>query len=332
MNPEHPQNQVTRREAIKRTIFFSSALLAPGFLQRLVAQPSADFAKDGFHMLALGDFGTGKQGQFDVARQMAEFAQTLKAPLNCVLALGDNFYVDPTQERFQALFEDMYSKEHLNCPFYACLGNHDYWGSEKIKHGRDKAQAELDYATNNPTSRWKMPHRWYAVELPDSNAPLVKLIYIDTNYSKSALTEQERVDQLAFLDAELKKGTKAPWLWLAGHHPIFSNGDHGDNAGLIERFGPYLKNHPFSMYLSGHDHTLQHLEVEGYNTSFVVSGAGGQDLYNVKQSGRAPFSQKLFGFNHFHITSDYMDVQFIGTDGKRLHGFRRTRDGKMQVI
>jgi len=283
-------------------------------------------------MLALGDFGTGKPAQYDVARQMAEFSKSLNAPLNSVLALGDNFYVDPTKERFKELFEDMYSKEHLNCPFYACLGNHDYWGSKDLPVGRDKAQAQLDYATNNPDSRWKMPGRWYSVELPNPETPLVKLIVIDTNYSKSALTEQERIDQQLFLDAEMQKETKAPWIWLMGHHPIFSNGDHGDNAGLIERFGSFLKTHPISMYLSGHDHTLQHIEVDGYHTSFVVSGAGGQDLYNVKPSERATYTEKIFGFNHMHITSEFMDVQFIGTDGKRLHAFRRTLDGKVQVI
>lgn len=324
---------VSRRDALKRSIFFSTALLSPALLRRALAQEATtQFPADGMHLLAMGDFGTGKPGQVKVAKQMAQFAQKLNTPLNSVLALGDNFYVDPSAENFKKLFEEMYSSKDLNCPFHACLGNHDYYPSKSHKEGRGKAQAQLDYSTQHPDSRWKMPAKWYAVELPSAEAPLVKLIFIDTNYFKGALTEDEKVAQEKFVQEELQKPTTAPWIWLAGHHPFFSNGDHGDNKELITRFGPYLKSHAVSLYLSGHDHTLQHIEVDGYNSSFVVSGAAGQDLYNVKRNARSPYTEKTFGFNHLFVTPQSIEVQYIGTDGGRLHAFRRSLDGKVETI
>ena len=73
---------------------------------------------------------------------------------------------------------------------------------------------QLDYAANNPSSRWKMPNRWYALELPDAKNPLVKIIFLDGNMVEGALTPQEKLGQKRFLEAELKKETRAPWRWM----------------------------------------------------------------------------------------------------------------------
>ena len=118
---------ITRRDAIRKTVCFSSAMLAGNFISRVAAQPKPFPATGGgLHLLALGDFGSANQEQIAVATQMSAYAKDLKAPLAGVLALGDNFYGKFTMERFQSGFEDMYSKQTLNCNFYACLGNHDY--------------------------------------------------------------------------------------------------------------------------------------------------------------------------------------------------------------
>lgn len=332
MKSNQISSPITRRDAIKKTIVFSSGLLSASWLSRLQAkEPLTEFSGKGFHLLALGDFGTGNSHQRAVAKQMAAFSKKLDSPLAGVLALGDNFYGKLMPERFRPHFEEMYSKEDFNCPFYACLGNHDYGPSYDSKQGRPKAQMQLDYAKNNPGSRWKMPAKWYALELPDAKNPLVKIIVLDGNMALGALTPQEKLDQKRFLEAELKKETRAPWRWMVTHFPLFSEtAKRGDNVKFIQLWGEQLKAHPISLYLSGHDHNLQHLEAEGYNTSFVVSGAGGAGLYDVTPSKRG-FSEKILGFTHLHVTPDAVDVQFINVEGKRLHAFRRTLKGKMEI-
>ena len=261
---------------------------------------------------------------------MAAFAKKLKAPLSGVLALGDNFYRWLNPDRFGWGFETMYPSQDLPCPFYALLGNHDYGPKYDSNQGRPKAQMQLDYARDNPASRWKMPAKWYAFELPDPTHPLVKIIYLDSNYFEGALTPQEKLAQQRFLDAELKKPTKAPWLWIAGHHPLFSDGAHGDNPDLAKRFGPALRESTASLYLCGHDHTMQHLEIPDYKASFVVTGGGGADLYNITHRGRG-YAQKVLGFTHLYVAPSGVDVQHVDSEGRCLHSFRRTPDGQMKI-
>jgi tartrate-resistant acid phosphatase type 5 len=325
---------ITRREAIRGAVIFSTGAWAAGHMPGLRADaPQVDFSDDGLHVLALGDYGMkGNADQRAVADRMASFSRSLGAPLAAVLAIGDNFYRKITDKRFETDFEKLYSADDLNCPFYACAGNHDY-GTALYDFQEGKLQLELDYARNNPTSRWKFPAKWYAVELPDAENPLVKIITLDGSYWAGALTPQEKIDQRRWFKAELEKGTKAPWLWVVNHYPLFSECvDRGDNKTLIREWGQLLKEHPVSLCLAGHDHTLQHLQVEGYSTSFIVSGAGGARLYDVHPSKRGFANNRCLGFTHIHATPKRLEVQFINADGERLHAFRRDREGKVDVV
>ena len=206
---------------------------------RAQAAPTTGFADKGIDLLALGDFGTqGDKRQTRVAKAMAEFAGQLDQPLTAVLALGDNFYKKVTPDRFDKHFEKMYSEEHLGCPFYAIAGNHDY-GTAPYDFQPGRLQMSLDYAKNNPTSRFKMPSKWYTLELPSADKPLVKVIMLDGNFWPGALTPQEKIAQRRFFKDELAKETKAPWLWVASHYPMYSqtnkNG-RGDSADHIREW------------------------------------------------------------------------------------------------
>lgn len=327
---------ISRREAIKSTLLFSSGLITAGWAPRLQAQTStpASFGKGGLHVLAVGDYGTNNAEQHKVAGCMNDFAGKLGAPLTAVLALGDNFYGNLRPEQFQTRFEDVYSKQSLPCPFYALLGNHDYGPQYDSNQGRAKADMQLAYARANPRSRWKMPAKWYAFELPLHGKALVKVIYLDGNYFEGALTPQEKLEQKRWLEAEMAKKTDAKWIWMVSHYPVFSDtSSRGDKAGakLLAEWGPYLQDKRVSLYLAGHDHNLQHLKAEGYSPEFIVSGGGGAHRYDVTQSGRG-FSMQTRGFNHIHVTEEKITVQFINPDGQRLHAFERNQAGVTKVL
>jgi tartrate-resistant acid phosphatase type 5 len=327
-----PSAPITRREALRRTVIFSAgALLASRQGIAKSTTPTTKFDGQGIHLLALGDYGTrGNENQTVVAKRMATFAKLLDKPLTAVLALGDNFYKPITHDRFENHFEKMYSTDSLNCPFYACLGNHDY--GPKYDPQQGKSQLELDYAKNNPRSRWKMPAKWYTVHLPAGDKPLVKVIVLDGNYWEGALKPKEKIAQRRFLEAELKNND-APWLWVVNHFPLFSDCTHyAENKPLIREWGPLLKKHPVSLCLSGHAHILQHLKVESYQPSFLVSGGGGAKLYDVKPSHRGYVSNHHLGFNHIHVTPDEINVQFISAEGNCLHHFRRDQGGRVWVV
>lgn len=324
---------ITRREAIRRAVVFSSGAWAAAQFGALQAKEAAASLGDGMHLLALGDYGTnGNEAQTSVAKQMAKFADGLGQPLAAVLALGDNFYSTIKPGRIERQFEEMYSKDSLDCPFYVCAGNHDY-GTASYDYQVGKLAMQLDYAKNNPTSRWKFPSKWYTVELPNAENPLVRMIVLDGSYWEGALTPQEKIEQRRFFKAELAKKTKAPWTWMVNHYPLFSETvDRGDNKRLIKEWGPALQEHDISLAFAGHDHTLQHLQVEGYKPSFIVSGAGGARLYDCRISDRGFVNNQVFGFNHVHVTPELLTVQFIDAKGRQLHAFTRDRNGKVEVV
>src|SRR5262245_57725859 len=162
--PKSTSAPITRREALRRTVVFSTAALVGGRAARLHARPpETRFSERGIHLLALGDYGTkGDKNQTAVAEAMAKFAKSLDQPLTAVLALGDNFYNKLTPDRFENHFEKMYSTDGLDCPFHVCIGNHDY-GEALYDLQQGKVKMQLDYAKNNPESRWKLPAKWYSV-------------------------------------------------------------------------------------------------------------------------------------------------------------------------
>ncbi|RYD29209.1 MAG: metallophosphoesterase, partial [Verrucomicrobiaceae bacterium] len=223
-------------------------------------------------------------------------------------------------------------KKHLDCPFYAVLGNHDYGPQYDSKQGRAKADMQLEYSVRNPRSRFKMPAKWYSVELGGPDNPMVKVIFLDGNTFEGGLTPQEKIEQKRWLDKEIVKPTKAKWLWVASHYPMFSDSEkRGDGKSYIKSWGGYLKDHPVSLYLAGHDHTLQHLRAEGFQTDFVVSGGGGAGRYEIIESGRG-FTKATRGFNHLHVTDEKITVRLVDDNGAVIHAFERDRAGAMKVL
>jgi hypothetical protein len=119
-----------------------------------------------------------------------------------------------------------------------------------------------------------------------------------------------------------------------GHHPIFSNGPHGDHKVLIQDWEPLLRKHKVHMYLAGHDHDMQHLEFDGHPTSFVLSGGGGADLYTLKigEAQRGPYAAKVYGFSHLEVTADKLTLRHMDATGRLIHVFEKTPDGKVRIV
>jgi len=164
-------------------------------------------SKSQTNFVAFGDAGFGNDNQKKLARGVASFCQ--KEHCDFVALLGDNFYPSGVKSvsdpKWQTHFEEPFSQIEL--PFYAVLGNHDY--GESI-------QAQIDYTTKS--KRWKMPGRYYSF----SRGP-VEFFAIDT--------QNFDLKQSQWLDEKLK-ASSSRWKVVFGHHPIFSNGTHGDSAQL----------------------------------------------------------------------------------------------------
>jgi tartrate-resistant acid phosphatase type 5 len=205
-----------------------------------------------------------------------------------------------------------------------------------------KVAAELEYAKAGGT-RWTMPSLWYSFTFPAKN-PLVTMIALDSNMPRPSgpqaegvnftLTPEQQAKQLAWLTAELEKPRSTPFLVVMGHHPIFSNGPHGDHPVLIRDWEPLLRKHKVHLYLAGHDHDMQHLEFEGHPTSFVLSGGGGADLYNLKiaQAQRGPMVEKVYGFSELVVTPEMLTLRHMDEGGKLIHSFTKRPDGSVGIV
>lgn len=278
----------------ERWVSLTRGVMLPAFLRIVPATFSLKPADQPIRVLAFGDFGVGTSIQKQVASAMLEYHR--KSPFDFAITLGDNFYSEgmesPTTDRWKRLWDELY--DPLGIKFYATLGNHDWLGL-------DSPAAEILYTDRSPT--WRLPAPYYTY-----TAGPVQFFAIDTN--------EMSIAQLMWLDEELKKST-ARWKLVYGHHPIYSGGDHGDNARLIEKLLPILKGKA-DLYFAGHDHTMEQIKPEG-GLHFFISGGGGARLYKVKQTPRAVFAQAINGFCVIEADQAELRVRFIGTDANQLH-------------
>lgn len=289
----------------------------------LTAQALAAPATPSVNLLAMGDWGTGQPEQKKVEAVMAKYVTDAKVPFDGMLLVGDNFYVkipgginDPV---WQDVFEKVYDPTVLNFPFYAVLGNHDY------QDGKDVI--ELAYAKAHPESRWKLPARWYKVNFPPEN-PQVTIFMLDSD--KDAMGKSMWDEQKSWLDEELAK-PRGTWTLCCAHHPLFSNGGHGDNGVLQNEWGRLFVKYNVDFYICGHDHDLQHLQIPNWFTSFLLVGGGGADTKLMRHDDRGPLSRLTHGFANLTFTGDSATVRYINDEGKLLHQFTRDKSGRVTV-
>jgi hypothetical protein len=91
------------------------------------------------------------------------------------------------------------------------------------------------------------------------------------------------------------------------------NHRHRDNPKLIAQWDSLLRRHDVDLYLSGHDHDLQHLEFKGHPTSFVISGGGGAELvgWTTSPQARGPSGLRALGFTDLQISKKGMVVDIL---------------------
>ena len=277
------------------------------------------------NLLALGDWGNGSADQRAVAEAMADYVQLAgRRLLDGVLLLGDNLCHVRVRSvndlAWNQRFERMYDPRWLNVPFYALLGNHDY-----AQHG-ELARIELDYGRAHPGSRWRMPAKWYRLDLPNDR-PLVTVLMLD-----SMVEGEEWKTQLTWMEQELAKTNGSAWTICCAHFPLYSNGHHGDTPKLLRDWGPMFEEYRVAFYVCGHDHDLEHLEIPGKHTSFLVSGGGGQPLYPIKRSDRGPFARAVHGFVHLRLTPETATVWFVDETGRWIHVFEKTAQNRIRIL
>lgn len=257
------------------------------------------------HILAFGDFGNGSAAQARVARAMGEVHG--RTPFHFGLTLGDNFYEhglnSPVHPRWRTDWEEKYGP--LGIRIYATLGNHDY---------HDPASPGAQQARSRLSASWCLPRPFYTF-----TAGPVQLFAVDTEPIEERLGSVR--EQLSWLDGALA-ASRAPWKVVYGHHPVYTNGQHGGTAGVLppirDALLPILKKHQVDVYLAGHDHDLEALGPDG-GVRFLISGGGGRRVRPLASSRCRDWAESRYGFVALKADEETLTATFFDDLGRSRH-------------
>lgn len=263
---------------------------------------------------AFGDWGENSPSKKRVEELMKKFSNTLKPSF--LLPLGDNFYDDGVlsvnDAKWRTVFTNAFRGGGLSSvSWYPILGNHDYLGDP---------DAQVRYRKDQ---RWKMAFRYYYVNMKRENVQIFLLDTVGLAPQESArlmgprILERRGVNaaykdtQLRWLSRVLSEST-ARWKIVCGHYPIYSCGEHGDTPELVECLDPILRRYGVHLYLSGHDHSFQHITKNGIH--YVVSGCvsrKGRINPTAPEFGNLKSSILKEGFTCIRVNDDSLKFDYV---------------------
>ncbi len=256
--------------------------------------PNGKTAEGTFRFVAMGDTGTGKQGQFAIARRMTQFLS--ERPFDTVLMLGDNIYSSGKSSDVGEKFEQPYAELlRQDVKFFAVLGNHD------VRRGRT---FEINYPNFNMGGR-----AYYSMVKADG---LIEFFALDT----TAFDEQQR----GWLELALA-ASKARWKVAYFHHPIYSSGKtHGSDVRLRAKLEPLFVKYGVAAAISGHDHFYERTKPQR-GIQYFVCGASGQlrpGNINRKSSLTEVGNDKTHSFMFAEASKTEMTFWAVDAAGKTL--------------
>jgi 3',5'-cyclic AMP phosphodiesterase CpdA len=220
----------------------------------------------------IGDSGTGKTEQYQVAQQMERCREI--TGFDFVLMLGDNIYGGKSQLDFERKFELPYKPLlDADVKFYASIGNHD-----------------------NPNERLYAPFNMGGARYYSFKKGNATFFALDSNYMDSS--------QLSWLERQLQS-TSTPWKICYFHHPLYSDGRfHGPDKDLRAVLTPLFVKYGVNVALSGHDHVYERIKPENGTYYFVVGNSGELRYHNLK-----PSAEMAAGFD---TDRDFMLAEIAG--------------------
>jgi 3',5'-cyclic AMP phosphodiesterase CpdA len=267
---------------MRRAIILLVVVLSTGTWAGTTAPPATlPLAADSVRFAVIGDNGTGKQPQFDIAEQMV--AARTRFPFEFVIMLGDNLY---GSQDVVSKFERPYSKLlQAGVPFYATLGNHDDPARRTYKGFNMGGERYYTFARG-----------------------AVRFFVFDTNIMDEP--------QVAWIEATLKESSD-PWKIVYFHHPLYSDGDrHGSNVELRVILEPLFVRHGVSVVFSGHEHFYERTTPQKGITYFIEGSSGQLRKGNVNRSAMtaAAFDRDQT-FMLIEIAGDEMNFEAISRTG-----------------
>jgi predicted phosphodiesterase len=233
--------------------------------------------KDSVKFAVIGDTGTGRSPQYDIAKLLA--AARERFPFEFVLMLGDNIYGSESPADFVRKFERPY-KPLLDAgiKFYATLGNHD-------------ESTQRFYKPFNMEGK-----RFYTFRKSD-----VEFFVLDSTYITPA--------QVTWLKDALER-SDAKWKIPYFHHPIYSSGaKHGSETDLRQLVEPLFVQYGVDVVFSGHEHFYERLKPQKGIYYFTQGGSAKLRKGNIRD--RSSMTEKGFDTDNSFMLVEIVKDQMI---------------------
>lgn len=287
--------------------------------------PKLEVNPDAVNFIVMGDWGrNGEDHQKPVAAQMGKTATA--ASVDFIISTGDNFYplgvISEFDPSWKYSFEDIYTAFSLQWDWYPVLGNHDY-GSNP----------DAQVAYSKISRRWRMPSRYYSkkfnlngdstqqllIAFIDTN-PFLKDFYKNANYGPNVKSQDSTAQKLWLKNVLSDPSPNVKWKLIVGHHPMFTGSDKRregyDTRNIRASLKKLMEENNVDAYLAGHDHSLQHIVVDGLD--HFVSGAA-SEATQVGMLPQSKFAVSKYGFMLFSALPDKIVVQAIDESGAVLY-------------
>ncbi|MFC1878351.1 metallophosphoesterase [Chloroflexota bacterium] len=261
---------------------------------------------EGIQFAVIGDYGQGEQAEQDVANLVKSWSPQF------VITVGDNNYpsgapetIDQNVGQFYQEFIYPYTGQYgpgaQQNRFFPTLGNHDW--------DINAAQAYFDYFSLPGNERYYDfvygPVHFFALS-SDSREP----------DGVGAST-----GQALWLKERLATST-APWKLVYGHHPPYSSGPRGPVDWMRWPF----KDWGATIYLAGHDHYYERLELEGF--PYIINGLGGGPIYAFGDIAEGSLVRYNAEWGAMLVFADRRQItfQFINRQGQVIDYFELTAE------
>ncbi len=296
-----------------------------------------------YTVFLVGDAGYLTDNDMPPALEMLKRHLDSASEAGTVVFLGDNIYpsglppvTDPDyEEARRRLTAQIDAVKEYRGKVVFIPGNHDWGGAglggnrAKVRRQEDFVEAALDKGNAFlPDNGYPGP-----VEAPLTDS--LVLIALDTQWWFEDVkpfgdTGQYQLEQEAEFILELNNALNrhaGKQIIVVGHHPVFSNGEHGGRFPNVRMAAPFTRRylgtpqdfsslkyrrlrqnllavfsrHPGLIYAAGHDHNLQYFREREQH--YIVSGSGSKQSY-VAQGYGAAFAVEEKGFAALHYYQD----------------------------
>jgi predicted phosphodiesterase len=259
-----------------------------------------------FTFVVFGDSGLGTRAQYLLAAEMA----AAQPPADLLVHVGDLVYGRGDRRLYEERFFAPYRHLLAQVNFWPCVGNHDV-----DETGNAAAYQEVfEVPANGPPGLAEKQNYWF-------DYAAGRFAVIDSNVDEATLR-----DQVAPWLTGVMAASGARWRFVVFHHPPYTGGRYAPDERIQRALVPAIEAAGVDVVFNGHDHNYQrsypllggHPVEPGNGVVYVVTGAGGAELYPARQPRPefvAALDDQHHSFTQVVVDGDTLRLRQIASGG-----------------